>query len=196
MAKPKKWRTPAAKVVDSLVTENIRLAHAMALKYENTGYWEPAEALSLAMDGLLIAAKRWNKKFGVPFGTYAGMRINWRFNNERKRRSLKKHGGHATFINLDEPLGVEGDSATVSTSVSIDEMVIAVLARIERFPAVTREAVKMRFGLNGYDAMTLCEIGRRQGITHEGVRLRVKDALKTMRGELRESEIINDLKVA
>ena len=53
MAKPKKWRKPAAKIVERLVTDNIKLAHSLAFKYTLSGYWDADDALSLAMDGLL-----------------------------------------------------------------------------------------------------------------------------------------------
>lgn len=213
MAKPKKWRKPAAKIVERLVTDNIKLAHSLAFKYTLSGYWDADDALSLAMDGLLIAANRWDKKFGVPFGTYAGMRINWRFAREQKRRSLRKHGGHATFINLDEPLtSHKYDSAsqagTVATHIpdpnaappcdliSDGQILDAVLVRVEHLPKELRETVKMRFGLNGFKEHTLREAGVRLGITGECVRLRMNKALEILQKELRRSETMNELKLA
>ena len=182
------WRVRSFAAVSRLVTDNQALAHHFALKHGwRLGY---NEALSIALEGLLDAARRFEPRRTVPFGTYAGLRIRWLFSRYAQRAERVRRGGRAVHVSLEAPVG-EGpdelgttiaDPAAVMAPVEselTEELaalgtMLAVLGRRER------EVVERRFGVFGRRAETLEEVGARLRVTRERVRQIEADALEKL----------------
>lgn len=164
--------------VNRLVTENFRLARFWAKKYEyRFGY---NDALSLSMQGLLDAAKTFSEERGIPFGTYASVRIKWRMSSEMNRRRALRRGGDCQHLSLDVQVFEDG-SRTLGDEIADAqpgprEMMGDVEARqdvrqmLAGLSPRNKQIMEMRFGLKGKKPALLEEIAQRFGLTRERVR--------------------------
>lgn len=183
-----KRKQNSLKVVNRLVTDNFGLARFWAAKYA----WRYGfnDALSIAMEGLLLAAQRWETI--LPFGTYASCRIKWRFSREYQREKSKMRGGTGRFntgvkakwISLDEPAGFYGkthgdfleDARVVMPSdlLSVADGLAADKAEVGRLLATLSvrdaEIMRLRYGFDGCKPLFLEELGQRFGLSRERIR--------------------------
>lgn len=89
----KSTRTDAE--ITKLVEDNMPLAKFFVRRWPTL---PEADALSVAMEGLLSAARGYNEARGIPFGTFAAFRIRhffWR--HYRKTKALKRGGASIIF---------------------------------------------------------------------------------------------------
>lgn len=160
--------------VDRLVNENMALAQFFANKWQHL---DPDEALSQAMEGLLVAAQEWDGR--IPFGSYASMRIKWTSQRHALPGRRAKRGGGIPNLSLDAPLTEDGftlgDALADSTAqeagniVGDAEMLDKVSPLLSMLDERSREVVVRRFGI-GVDAETLEEIAATMGLTRERIR--------------------------
>jgi len=179
--------------VDRLVNDNMLLAHFFHQKHRAV-HWDDAQLLSACMDGLLQAAQEWDPANGVPFGSFAGLRIKWktlRLIANNTRRSVKRGTGCGmVHLHLESPVG-ENDKTVADfiadTRPGPDTLAIQecekdkAYALLAALPERMRGIVAMRFGLSGHDPMTLDEVGAELGLTRERVRQLQAQALDWMR---------------
>lgn len=172
--------------VRDLVEGNMRLAHFYAAKgYEA----DQAEALSVAMDGLLRAARSWDGSRGLPFHTYASILIVRRFNDRRAKAWRRRHINSGLSINA-QLEGGDGDEfgdllpderAVSPAAAAADSEERSCLRRaIRALPKTKRMLVIARFG----EDRTLQEIGDEFQISRERVRQIVREAMETLRGSV------------
>ena len=160
--------------VERLVNENIGLVHHFKLKYAS---WHPdeAELLSTAMRGLHRAAQTWNPAKGIPFGTYASMRIKWYLMRLIHPPASQRRGVGATFYSLDcEALDgrqwhelLEDEGAVREPVSDAVEQAVASLGRLD---SRDQRLLRLRFGLEDGEPRTLEQIAAAIGVTRERVR--------------------------
>lgn len=195
--------------VDRLVNENIRLAYYFARKWA----WAHGdnEALSLALDGLLIAAQTWDGA-GGPFGTWAGNRIKWRFSLENQRQRAVKRGGTgasglrqaAVHIFLDAKVNFESDmtladvipderAAAPGEEYRENERVAGNAAEVRRLLGLLSkrdaEIMRLRYGLHGRREHILEEIAKKYRLTRERIRQIEDKALRKFWREKRRKKL-------
>jgi RNA polymerase sporulation-specific sigma factor len=186
--------------VDELVTKNMALARYMASKARD---FDPDDALSLAMEGLLEAAGNWNES--IPFGTYAGLRIRWRISRARYRARAVKRGRGLAHVCFDEQLGGTGprpsecvademaaDPAAVSRAASEFDSLMVLMRRLSDR---ARRVIELRFGLDGGEPKTLVEVGEMFGVSREYIRqieARALDDMKRLRAA-QEGMVVLDM---
>lgn len=178
--------------IDKLVNDNMPLAYFLAGKWsERLGH---DAALSTAMDGLLVAATTWDASFGIPFGTYAGMRIDWKLIRARLPMTREKRGAGVIHFPLDyelesgaqlheiiaapEPEDNTLDRDLPKTPVS---KLMLQLSQKERFVLI------LRFGLNGSAPRSLEDVSNALRVTKERVRQIEFKALKKLRHKFQSS---------
>lgn len=173
--------------VNRLVNENFNLARFMAYQYAR--YYGEAEALSIAMDGLLIAAQKYEfgRKGGLKFGTYAAINIRFRFSHEKAYRSRQMRGGGVSHIHLEAPM----ESGTPVGDIIADERAVMPGAGLldedrrnearellDLLSSRNRRIIELRFGFNGREPMTLEQLSHKYKMTREGVRQVVERTLR------------------
>lgn len=175
-------------VVNRLVEENMKLAYYFVRQWPSD---DPDEALSTAMEGLLLAAREWRVEKGCSFGTYAAHRIRWARQRKFVYIKTQKRGYGLTKLSLDAPIGDDSDTTlhevlgetlaeeVVPKNATEEEARKAVLMLRELTP---KEAfvVSRRFGI-GCEARTLELVGDEIGITRERVRQIEECALLKLR---------------
>ena len=173
MTKP---RNPP-ELINQLVTDNFKLARWWARKFEYRSSYN--EALSLAMEGLLIAATKYEPAQGIPFGTYASIRIKWLFAGQARRDGAQVRGGDCQHLSLDKQR-FHDDTRTLADELAdaqpgprelaqgedLRDEVAEMLASV---PERTRKILEMRYGLNGHEPTLFGEIARRFKVTHQAV---------------------------
>jgi len=209
MSTQKKPKRPF-KEIDRLVNENIRLAYFFARKWA----WRMGEneALSLALDGLLIAAQTWESE-GGPFGTWAGNRIKWRFSLELQRQKAVKRGGPgasdlrkpAVHVFLDSPVNFESDmtlgdvipddrARAPGEEIRESERIGGNDAEVRRLLGLLNkrdaEIMRLRYGLHGRKPHILEEIAKKYGLTRERVRQIESGALRKFWRDKRRKKLV------
>lgn len=180
--------------INRLVTENVRLAHFFANQFA----WKlgEGEALSLALEGLHRAAEDYDLAKGIAFGTYASLRIKWRFSRQRLYAMRQKRGGDKMHLSLDAPLGEDGGQtfgdviaddreAGGLRETECDDLEQKIDRLLGEIPQPIRLVLVRRFGLQNSQRETLDEIGRSLGITREAVRLRERRGLELLAAKKR-----------
>lgn len=166
--------------IDRLVTANFNLARFWAGKF--TPFYGYNDALSVAMRGLLEAAEKYDPENynRLPFGTYASIRIKWRFACTGRAQLSAKRGRQFAHVPIDAPIFHDGnrtlaDELTDGAPGPRDELVSdelrqEVMAMLEPLPERTRCILEMRYGLNGRPAVTLEVCAKKFRLTRERVR--------------------------
>lgn len=164
-------------LVDQLVNDNFGLARFWAGIFAETfGY---NDALSVAMRGLLEAAQKYDAKLGIPFGTYASVRIKWRAGCERRKLTTRGRGGNYTHLSFDKQL-FHDSARTLADELACDQPgpiealnAADVRAEVQQLlttvPPRTRKILELRYGLNGKPALLFGEIARRFKVSHQAV---------------------------
>lgn len=170
-------KPPSAQQIDSRVNDNFKLARFWARKMERRyGY---NDALSLAMDGLLHAAKKYEDRPNVRFGTYACYMIKSRFAAEHRKQMTKSRGEGRPAISLE--LQNNGHERIIDTlrdeQAENPVRMVELLDRREQIQELLaqltphkRKILEMRYGLNGRPPMFLEEIAAVYGVTRERIR--------------------------
>lgn len=174
-------KPPDAKEIDRRVNANINLARFWARRMERFhGY---NDALSLALEGLLTAAQKYEVRPSVKFGTYASYMIKARFAGEMRKRMTKSRGGDFSICSIDAPIGnngfdgstlrdiiPDGNAETPVRMVELLDRADQVRELLRMLPPFKRKILEMRYGLNGRAPMLLEEIGALYGLTRERIR--------------------------
>ncbi len=173
---PVKWNPPA--LVDRLVNENMRLAHFWKAKM--AWRWGDNDALSIALEGLLKAARIWRKGRKLSFGTFASVCIRFRFNRYRVHAERGRRGGGVSHLPLDgKVFGSEqsvGEVIADENAVRPSEGAIQSEAaeKVEQLLSMltprNRTIMQMRYGLGGYHPSSLEEVATKFNLTRERVR--------------------------
>lgn len=167
-----------------MVRDNMALAHFFARKFA----WSLGdnEALSIAMEGLLNAARDWDSQ-GCKFGTYASLRIKWTFSLKFRKGLRKRAGGRIPHVSLDAPVE-DGANLTVGDCifdpaagrandlVETEQEVRDVEGLLGCLSEKQRLILQMRFGIDRRRA-TLEATGRALGLTRERIRQLQNEAI-------------------
>ena len=155
---------------NALVVANLKLAYWIASRLRGCRDEDSRQTACLA---LIRAARLYDPARG-PFGAYAG-RCIWRRLLWERRRAWRV----VRPASLDLMTGREGGTLAAVPPVAAEELMDLgpALARLEPWQ---RALIAHRF----WDAETLEEIGRRDGLTREAVRLRLANTLKALRKAL------------
>lgn len=163
--------------LDELITSNTGLAYHVAHKFKSTGI-EIEELAQVGMIGLIKAARTFKPEKQVKFSSYAARCIT----NEilMYLRGYKKHihqtsldapvgsaDGVDREIYLSDVLGTDPDA--VSRTVEMQEDTALLHNLIKKLDPRSQEILKLRYGLNGREALTQREVSRRLGITQSYV---------------------------
>lgn len=170
-----------------LVEDNMALAWHFAHKWKHL---DPDEAFSIAMDGLLRAARDWQQERGVPFGSYASLRIAWNAARMAKaRNTVRRGGGTAVMLPLDALLAegsdttfgdlMEDERAACPDRDNYDPNVIRKL--LARLKPKEREVIERRFALNGHQEQRFRDIGPAMGLTYQRIQQLEKHAVSKLR---------------
>lgn len=175
-----------------LVEKNIGLAfffsrHAMGIDQD--------EALSLAMEGLSVAAMTFRDGAGK-FGTWAALAIKSKFRSYKQAVNSLKRGGDFFIVSMEDPV-LCNDSYSIPLTIAdtvIDETAISASDSVmtEQDSVILNEVIKLldprsldilrrRFGLGGADPLTLEQVGKIHGITRERTRQLEKLAINRLK---------------
>lgn len=170
--------------VERLVEENIRLAWFFAHEWAERLSFD--DSLSLALEGLLNAARRHEPGSG-DFGGFASAAIRNRMHHELRQRNAMKRGGGVAHVPLDSPIFAENpltfsetiadERAPVSDETDPATQLAGWLAALK---PRHRAIIEQRYGLAG-PAQTLMEIAAAQHVTHQAVRAGEQLALRKLR---------------
>ncbi len=165
--------------VERLVTDNIKLAQFFANQWAPLYGWN--EALSSAMEGLWRAAKNFDPLKGVPFGSYASMRIKWYMAVPLvKMNKRKRGGGTAIHVHLDQLAGESGSTTTgeaiederqrpACDVVGDDDEHALLASAMASISDRERDVLRRRYGIDR-DEETLDSVAVSYGITRERIR--------------------------
>jgi RNA polymerase primary sigma factor len=184
--------------VRRLIVHNLRLAIWVATKFRLHGM-TLADQVQNANLGLIEAAKRFDRSRGTRFSTYAyhwlaqavrRSRVNslnlirwpaylaWdvyhKNRSARQRRRLKP--GERLIDSLDEPTVQEMASelrchdGAAERRIWVEEVGASCRAAVDSLPAMARQVIVLRYGLNGQHEHTLEEVGHKLRYTRERIR--------------------------
>jgi RNA polymerase sigma factor (sigma-70 family) len=192
MKKPRRTRqaprrTEAA--VETLVTDNMPLAHFMAGKTFGLDY---DEAFSAAMEGLQQAAEAWDEGRGIPFGSYAPVVMRHRIWAKLTKGEAIKRGRGCVVISLDAlmPGTEDAEIGDVIPDVSMppayaarceEELQWALLTALARLPEREREVIERWFGLDDRTPCVLEDMGKEWGVSRQRVEQIKASGLKKLR---------------
>lgn len=187
--------------ISKLVEDNMPLAFFFAKKYSMRGgceYFD--EALSAAMDGLWAAARDHDESGPVPFGTYAAMRIKWKFSRAFLWMKTKKRGFGTFTFSLDDDSRLDGKdfheviAAPENTDIEDSEKPVDLAAKRKTLSSFflglspqERLVTTLCFGLNGSSPKTLDEVGTVMGFSKERARQVRDSAILKMRNRMKNS---------
>lgn len=180
--------------IDKLVNDNMPLVHFMRKKYSQT--LDESEGFSLGMEGLLMAAQRYEPERGR-FGVYAAMCIKQRFYAyiRSEKRICRNYG--IKPLPLDFKLSDEfeiqdliaDENALMPFDRGIngerDRMLSKLLSTCD---SRERDVMERRFGLNDREMETLEEIAPSYKVSRERIRQIEASVLKRFRQELESAE--------
>jgi len=190
--------------IDKLVTENINLAHYFTKKY-SFGDVDESEVFSKAMEGLLMAAKKYkkghksnkenNKKYkgkSVPFGSFASLIIRYKLKGLRKFWREKKRDIGMNLYSLNAFINSRygqtfGDLIMDEKSISPSEQTNMEDNRklaLKFFYLLTpkqKEILSLYFGLNDNKCLSIVEIASKLKISKTRVSFHKQAALNRLR---------------
>lgn len=162
--------------VDKIVNANVPRAHFWKRKYER--FFGSNEALSIAFEGLLKAARQWDER--IPFSPFANTMIRWTFSLHYRKMTCTRRGAGIPLLSLDCPLSEggetfgavfsdDGEAANRLTLSSDREWMERIFSELdERDPRLSL-ILRGRFGFDG-EPKTLEVISQSLGITRQRVR--------------------------
>lgn len=168
--------------VSRLVEDNMKLAHYFVHKYSRT---DPADALSLAMEGLLRAAASFDESRGQ-FGTFASIVIERRFQGywQKLHRRAPVLGGPSLNATYGDGTGDEWGwnvaderQGPPDAEASGGEERDLITAALRHVPKMKRDILVARF----VDDRRLDDIGCEFQMSRERARQLVNEALKDLR---------------
>jgi RNA polymerase primary sigma factor len=189
--------------LDRLVCANLRFVVSIAKKYQTRGV-PLADLIDEGNIGLMRAARKFDETKGIKFISYAVWWIRQAILQARAEQSrIVRVPPYRTGVlpearlSLDAPVGNGEDSQLLeylpdqgmprpdeqALNTSLTESIDAALTRLNSRDA---SILRLYYGLDGNDALTLEEIGARLGITRERVRQIRDRALRRMRTSLPE----------
>ncbi|MBW2610724.1 MAG: sigma-70 family RNA polymerase sigma factor, partial [Deltaproteobacteria bacterium] len=136
------------------------------------------ELFAAGASGLVEAVHKYDETKGH-FSTYAYDQIHSpvdhamrRHNNERERETAFEVGEHSNLI-------VDDSVITKDTVLSLDEQ-DALKPALDQLPERSARIVRMFFGIDKYNPMTLREIGEALGVSYQRIEQIVKESLSTL----------------
>lgn len=172
---------------DSLITENLALAYAIANRFAHTAPSIPPDDIEgAALLGLTIAAARFDPARRCKFSTFAWTTIRGTIINEIRRET---HRGHS--IEYSDPLDEDGETnlADARHSAATLDAQIDARARIRvlkrRLDRRSKRIIEMYFEQD----LLMREIAERQGLSEGLISCVIAEALETMRASFADCPI-------
>jgi len=179
-------------MVDRLVNDNIKLAHFFATKWANQFHKDPDDMLSLALQGLLRGAQKFDPNKGK-FPTIAAYYIKAaQSRNYTDSTRKKRGGGTAIHVSIDDSPAADGDGATYGEMIADERDTGAFAALlgsdasdkvrdwVKKLNDRERYIITARFGLDGNEPLTLEETAAPLKLTRERVRQIEAKVIKKM----------------
>jgi RNA polymerase primary sigma factor len=179
------------------VTANLRLVLNAARKLQGRGLSQ-SDLIQEGNLGLMRAVDRFEHRKGFSFSTYA---IHWIRaamtraidNTGREIRipvcQLRKRRDDVSFtmVPFDGPESVELASATpapddLTIESDMAEQLVSLVGRLSPRDA---GVIRRRFGIDGFEPMTLSEVGKHYGVSKEMIRIIQKRALARLKAMIR-----------
>ena len=180
--------------IDKLVTNNIKLAYFLC--FECARDLDQADALSVAMEGLMKAARTYEYvDKGLSFGTYASLHIKWKLKALRRFIYATKRGSDFQKISLNSHIK-DGDDETLESIIADEKSSNASenVCELNEKEIITKylntlsnrekDILSFHFGLNGYKSLSLDEIAIKFKRSRQRMQIIEQRALKKMRQKL------------
>ncbi len=164
--------------VEELIRSNLRFAHYMANQQRDI---DEADAFSVAMEALHLAAVEFDEKKGLAFENYAARYMRWLFGHHRAKINRIKRGRGFAHVSLDEPMGVDGKYYETMESCIPDSSVVLPVDRLieneterkvklllSKLNDRERDIITAHYGI-GRDAEAIASIARRYSMSREGI---------------------------
>jgi RNA polymerase sigma factor (sigma-70 family) len=177
-----------SETIDKLVSDNIYLAYHFLNKND---FLDKSEVLSGAMNGLYEAARLYDEKKQIKFGTFASMHIAWKMKSiKRQFYSLRRGYGYKR-VSLNTKIGEDGDvtlaeiikdenAVNPSEAMDASDRSKAVDKYIGLLNNRQKGVICSYFGI-GRESATLEEIAKKYKISLERVRFIKNQSLEVIR---------------
>lgn len=165
---------------DKLLLSNSKFVVNIAREYVNSKY-ELYDLIQEGNKGLLIAIDKFNTDFNVVFLTYA---VYW------VRQSILAFIKDNNIIDYKEDLLTEDKiNHEENNSEEVKFFIKEVLKKLNK---KEKEIIRMNFGLDNSDEMSLSEISSVMGLSNERIRIIKDNAIKKIRSYIvSKSELLN-----
>jgi RNA polymerase sigma factor (sigma-70 family) len=165
---------------DKLLLSNSKFVVNIAREYVNSKY-ELYDLIQEGNKGLLIAIDKFNTDFNVVFSTYA---VYW------VRQSILAFIKDNNIIDYKEDLLTE-DKINYEENNS-EEVKFFIKEVLKKLNKKEKEIIRMNFGLDNSDEMSLSEISSVMGLSNERIRIIKDNAIKKIRSYIvSKSELLN-----
>lgn len=165
---------------DKLLLSNSKFVVNIAREYVNSKY-ELYDLIQEGNKGLLIAIDKFNTDFNVVFLTYA---VYW------VRQSILAFIKDNNIIDYKEDLLTE-DKINYEENNS-EEVKFFIKEVLKKLNKKEKEIIRMNFGLDNSDEMSLSEISSVMGLSNERIRIIKDNAIKKIRSYIvSKSELLN-----
>ena len=188
-------RTDDGTVRAMLIEHNLRLVVFIARKFENTGVMLE-DLISIGTIGLIKAVNTFDPEKRIKLATYASRCIEnevlmylRRFNRTRMEVSLDeplKTDWDGNELLLSDVLGTDADMVSRNMEDHAEKQML--FAALGRLSAREQQIMRLRYGLNGQQAMTQKEVADVLGISQSYISRLEKRILSRLQTELTETD--------
>jgi RNA polymerase sigma factor (sigma-70 family) len=158
--------------IEQILRQHDGLVHAV-IRRQGSGVLTYEEALQVGRIGLWRALLGYDPGRGTAFSTYAWVAIRRHIRRAGAQASVEVAGGLIPGPQVQGP-----DLEQCADRVWVHEALCTLLSRL---PDRLRGVLLARYGLDGYPARSLRQLGAQLGLSHERVRQLEQDALAWLR---------------
>jgi RNA polymerase sigma factor (sigma-70 family) len=158
--------------IEQKLWQHDGLVHAV-IRRQGSGVLTYEEALQAGRIGLWRALLGYDPGRGTAFSTYAWVAIRRHIRRAAAQASGEVAGGLIAGLQMRGP-----DLEQCADRVWVHEALCTLLSRL---PDRLRQVLLARYGLDGYPARSLRQLGAQLGLSHERVRQLEQDALAWLR---------------
>lgn len=180
---------------NNLLEANLRLVVWMANRYRSR-YMDFFDLIQVGNLGLIDAAHRFDHTLGFKFSTYASFAIRSHMISAiAKSKKEAEPARNRRTISLDSPIGDEENARLADFIVDTDavgqEVYLATRSHMRRDVARAlgtlspkmRQAIVLRFGLDGKGELSTRQIAELRGVTREGIVQLIGKAIEKLRDQ-------------